>query len=139
MPVPAQHPLENQPPSSGNHSNAVVLNPRDLSEIRQLEIGLRMENEKKVAAQIASAKKSLIYNLFMSTIASFVLPSPGNFYFVAFMRTRTMSESSHRSGKLARLLRVNSVSVQPETTNFAHFEFAALLWLTNDCCLSRFH
>ena len=88
MPVPAQHPLENQPPSSGNHSNTVVLNPRDLSEI-----GLRMENEKKVAAQIASAKKSLIYNLFMSTlitlstIASFVLPSPGNFYFVAFFPT----------------------------------------------------
>ena len=93
MPDPAQHPLENQPPSSGNHSNAVVLNPRDLSEIRQLEIGLRLENEKKVAAQIASAKKSLIYNLFMSTlitlttIASFMLPCPGNFYFVAFFPT----------------------------------------------------
>ena len=60
---------------------------------RQLEKALELENEKKLSAQIASAKKSLIYNLFMaslitSTIAvSVVLPSPVNFYFIGLFPT----------------------------------------------------
>ena len=73
--------------------NNSSLSPQDLLNICQLEKGLALNEEKRLEAQVASSKQSLIYNLFMATLitattfTSLSLPSPGNFYFIVFFPT----------------------------------------------------